>query len=432
MSDIRHPIRDSQGLDKSETPYIDALHNAQTKECLWKILTENLPASQRLFIHKLSIKEFYDSFFEVPYITRNSNYREISIKKKDGSERRIHAPCEELKFIQRKLAFVLSECYEELEKRNLKKLRIKKNQPEKKFTSLSHGFRPSHSPHSNAHIHKGKRCILNFDLENFFPSIYFQRVFGYLTKSRDFRLRGEVAIGIARLSCYQERSDRWYLPQGSPCSPVISNLIGQILDLHLLRMAKAHECTYSRYADDITFSTYSENFPISIAVSEGHGRDKKWRVSRELQKEVENAGFKINHSKTRLSYKRSRQSVTGLVVNEHVNVSQIYYRQTRAMLHTLYTKGIEEVKFPSGDSNRSTRKELRTYARLEGRLGHIYHSRGWPSPVKPQSDNLTGIHKMYANFVLFKMLMIHPKPIIVCEGKTDVIYLKCSLKKIVR
>ena len=65
---------------------------------------------------------------------------------------------------------------------------------------------------------------------------------------------------LAQIACYNNS-----LPQGSPCSPAFSNLIGHILDIQLLRIAKEEGCTYTRYADDLTFSTNKPTFPTDIA-----------------------------------------------------------------------------------------------------------------------------------------------------------------------
>ena len=96
---------------------------------------------------------------------------------------------------------------------------------------------------------------------NFFPSINFGRVRGFFLKDKHFSLQPPVATVLAQIACFENE-----LPQGSPCSPVISNLIGHVLDGRLARFAKTHKCTYSRYADDITFSTSRKDFPPEIGV----------------------------------------------------------------------------------------------------------------------------------------------------------------------
>lgn len=97
--------------------------------------------------------------------------------------------------------------------------------------------------------------ILNMDLECFFDSFHFGRVCGYFEKNKDFLLPREVSIIIAQIACYNG-----HLPQGAPSSPIISNLICQVLDMHLLKIAKKYRLDYTRYADDLTFSTNNRVF----------------------------------------------------------------------------------------------------------------------------------------------------------------------------
>ena len=118
------------------------------------------------------------------------------------------------------------------------------------------------------------------------------------------------------------------MPQGAPTSPIITNFLCQILDHRLLKISKKYRLDYTRYADDLTFSTNNGNF-----------LELKDEFLNEIQREISHAGFKINEKKTRLLYKDSRQMVTGLVVNKKLNVTQEYFRTTKAMAHSLYTKG---------------------------------------------------------------------------------------------
>lgn len=95
-----------------------------------------------------------------------------------------------------------------------------------------------------------------------------------------------------------------------------------------MRLAKKYKLDYTRYADDLTFSTNNAEFENRID-----------EFTEELSKEIDNAGFKINRDKTRLQLRKSRQTVTGLVVNEKVSVDHRYYKATRAMAHNLYREG---------------------------------------------------------------------------------------------
>ena len=160
--------------------------------------------------------------------------------------------------------------------------------------------------------------MLNLDLEDFFPSFNFGRVRGFFLKDKAFGLHPEVATTIAQIAC-----DGTALPQGSPCSPVISELIAQILDMRLVRLAKKYGVTYTRYADDITFSTSQKNFPTGLATVDSND-PSVWHLSDELVGKIVTSGFVINAAKTRMQFRGSRQMVTGLVINEKVNIRSDY------------------------------------------------------------------------------------------------------------
>src|SRR5262249_30547325 len=157
--------------------------------------------------------------------------------------------------------------------------------------------------------HRRRRWVFNVDLEDFFGTINFGRVRGYFMKDRDFALPAPTATILAQIACHENR-----LPQGSPCSTVISNLVAHILDLHLCKLAFKYGCTYSRYADDLTFSTNKPTFPAGIAVR-SDTKPHEWMVGAELQEIISHSQFKVNPQKTRMQYRNSRQEVTGLVVN---------------------------------------------------------------------------------------------------------------------
>jgi RNA-directed DNA polymerase len=279
------------------------------------------PSSLAYIIFKLSDKLKYKTF-EIP--------------KKGGGTRTISAPVAQLKVLQRRLANVLYQCQVEIDA--LK--------PAKK--SLSHGFKKSHSIITNAKPHKNRRYVLNLDIADFFPSINFGRVRGFFWKSSDFRLHEDVATVIAQIACHKNS-----LPQGSPCSPIISNMVAHLLDLRMARIAKGNRCTYSRYADDITFSTNQKDFPKQLAYRDEAVSGSAWHLGSLLIDEIGKAGFSVNASKTRMQCRTSRQTVTGLTVNTKVNVRADYYRKARAMCNSLFGKGTYSV---DGVSTKSVKK----------------------------------------------------------------------------
>lgn len=173
----------------------------------------------------------------------DSYYETFEIPKKNGDTRTICAPSGDLKSLQTKLADALWEHQKSL-----------RSSTETK-PNISHAFEKGKSIITNAKIHRNKRFVLNMDLENFFDSFHFGRVRGYFEKSAGFLLPREVSTIIAQISCYNGR-----LPQGAPSSPIITNLICQILDMRLLKIAKKYKLDYTRYADDLTFSTNNGSF----------------------------------------------------------------------------------------------------------------------------------------------------------------------------
>ena len=212
----------------------------------------------------------HKSLTYVLYIKGIDNcYSTFEIPKKSGGVRKISTPSHELKMIQKKLSLKLQTYQKDI----WKKKKISPN--------ISHGFERNKNIITNAIIHRNKRYVLNIDLENFFDTIHFGRVSGYFQKHRDFKLPYKVAIIIAQLSCYNGS-----LPQGAPSSTFIANLICQSLDINVLSIAKKYKLDYTRYADDLTFSTNNKYF-----------LENKDNFLNEIKIEIQRAGFKINEKK---------------------------------------------------------------------------------------------------------------------------------------
>lgn len=339
------------------------------------------------------------------YVTKEENkYAEFEIPKKNGKARKINAPNDQLKHLQRRLADLLNNCFDEISSEAQQK-------------SLSHGFRKNHSIVTNANNHKNRRYVFNVDLKDFFPSINFGRVRGFFIKNNHFSLKEKVATVIAQIACHNNE-----LPQGSPSSPIISNLIGHLLDIRMVNLAKNGKCTYSRYADDLTFSTNRKDFPTSIA---SKGDDNNWVASKKLIREIEKVGFFLNTDKTSMQYRTARQLATGLVVNEKVNIKSEYYKNARSMCHKLFNAGEFYVKADHTE-------EISTISQLEGILSFIYQVKRPHESSKNgnRKFNPTAITELYRKFLLYKHFYSLEKPLILCEGKTDVIYLKCALKQL--
>lgn len=367
-------------------------------------------------------------------IPNEKKYINFKIPKKTGGERKIKAPIDPLKNLQRRLADLLNECFEEI-------CAINKNQ-----RCLSYGFRKGKegSIIKNAINHRNKRHVFNVDLQDFFPSINFGRVRGFFVKNKHFELNPHVATLVAQIACHENE-----LPQGSPCSPVISNLIGHLLDIRMVNLAKKAKCTYSRYVDDLTFSTNRNEFPEIIAKPE-KPEGNIWLAGERLEKEIKKVGFSINKNKTSMQYKASRQIVTGLVVNKKINVKREYYKNARSMCYSLFqsdqyyidkhltiplsetTKLDDRSADKKGEPTKEYEKIFGNMAQLEGVLNFIYYVKDMHDKREDSNKrkHRSAMVELYRKFLFYKYFFSADRPLIICEGKTDPVYLKCALMQL--
>lgn len=336
----------------------------------------------------------------------SEKYQHFNIPKRTGGNRLICAPYPDLMNLQKRLSDLLQNCISEI------------NAVRQIDSALSHGFRRKYSIITNAAIHRNKRYVFNIDLENYFGTIHFGRVRGFFITNRNFELKPAVATALAQIACHENM-----LPQGSPCSPVISNLIGHILDIRLSALSNQVGCSYSRYADDLTFSTNKRNFPTKIAKLAGEV-NHQWQVGKGLERIVERSLFTINKTKTRMQYMDSRQDVTGLVVNSKVNVRAEYRHTTRAMLHRLLNTGsFQRKQISHDDHGKLVETEVNgTLEQLNGMLSFIdsvtvYNKRKDKNQSDKEKDLIQSEkpdcnEKTYRRFLFFKYFYASPKPLI--------------------
>lgn len=244
------------------------------------------------------------TYFANPSLCKQ-RYYSFTIKKKSGSDRTINAPALGLKSILRSLNTVL-QCMSE---------------PHRAAT----GFVPGKSIVDNAKLHLNQNYVYNIDLKDFFHSFDRTRVkFGLMKPPFNLGAgREPLAFLIACLCTHPIKIDdteKIVLPQGSPTSPTLTNILCTTLDRRLNGLAKFHNARYSRYADDITFTSQ-------------HNIYKNEKFLAELKRIIEeNQKLTINPSKTRLQKQQYRQEATGLIVNEKVNVTRRYVKQIRMYL----------------------------------------------------------------------------------------------------
>lgn len=147
----------------------------------------------------------------------------------------------------------------------------------------------------------------------------------------------DIATLLAQICCHDNK-----LPQGAPTSPIVSNLICRQLDRELRKVARDSKCEYSRYADDITFSSRAKFFPKKLAkIVNDDESEEAVKLGYELRRIFKNNGFELNSDKSRLSHHSQRQEVTGLTVNDKPNVKRQFIREIRAMLHAWEIYGLD-------------------------------------------------------------------------------------------
>ncbi len=255
-------------------------------------------------------------------VPEDKRYVQFEIPKRTKGTRKISAPIAPLKEVQQRLNAVLQSVYDP-------KLMV-------------HGFTTARSIVTNAKFHAHKQFVFNIDLEDFFPTINFGRVRG-MFMARPYNCGPAVATVLAQICCWKNE-----LPQGAPTSPIVSNMLCARLDDELQKLASDQGWVYTRYADDLTFSTFEAPWtmdmvylqdrhknplPVSLANDIQKRSQLRAHPGDELHRIISSNGFDINRKKVRLQVSWQQQVVTGLVTNRFPNVSREYVRQIRAMLH---------------------------------------------------------------------------------------------------
>lgn len=339
-------------------------------------------------------------------LDRTRHYKVFEVPKRGGGVRIISAPASPLKIIQRKLNYILHHVY-------VPKATVQ-------------GFVHERNILTNARRHSEtgptKYYVFNLDIKDFFHSISYRRVLG-MFMAKPYGLPREVANVLANLCCFEGR-----LPQGAPTSPIISNMICAKMDSQLRRLAQDNKCIYTRYADDITFSSSLRSFPTSIAT-----RDNvtgQIRAGEVLQRTIEDNGFSINEAKLRLQSKLERQEVTGLTINKFPNVRRRFIRQIRAMLHAWEEYGIDlaQKEFAAKFARSRARKAPPLNRVVRGKLEFLRMIRGEQNPIYIKYS--AWLARLDPNFKPRSRSIrpISPLTFVVCtEGKTDWKHLKAAL-----
>ncbi len=304
---------------------------------------------------------------------RNRMYNQFVVTSKHGKARRINAPDLRLKMLQRSIAKLLDQLYAP--------------------RNPVHGFVNDRSVITNASSHLRSKFIVNLDIENFFPSISENRVEGLL---RAIGIDDNVSSIIARICTRQG-----VLPQGAPTSPVLSNMICFRLDRELLALSKASRCIYTRYADDITFSSYQKPELLFGAGVPPTGRFSPELLATNLSAAFTDNGFTLNADKSQYGDKHSRRIVTGLKINSGLNVDRRFVRNIRAALYSVEARGLAAAQKKFKDRHNGT-TDLELH--LKGKIS-------WLGSVKGQSDPVfRAIASRFNAAFPAHMIKINPSP----------------------
>ncbi|MDA0833048.1 MAG: reverse transcriptase family protein [Planctomycetota bacterium] len=292
-SDSRHQLLDDWQLPRLETP---------ADLAMWL----QIPLGQLAWL----IHRFHDG--DRPPNERESHYRYHWIKKRRGGYRLIEAPKP-----------ILHKAQSQLLEQILNRVPLH---------VACQGFTTGRSIVTNAKPHVGQTVVLKFDLENFYPNVTFSRVVALF---RGLGYNREISTWLGRLatSCVPSTMGfpkdsagafvpylRRHLPQGAPTSPMLANLAAFSLDIRLFGLARSFGANYTRYADDLTFSgpaSFERGLKIFIPLVTQVIRDERFRVHKQKRK---------------ILRQNSRQTVTGVVVNQNINISRQQYDSLKAIL----------------------------------------------------------------------------------------------------
>ena len=327
----------SQGEFRSKYQQLNSLHDLAN---FWGIK----PSQISYYAFQIDKRRAYNTFY---------------IPRRNGQRRLIETPTRTLKYIQRLIHESLTRVYIP--------------------HSAVHGFLPKRSIVTNAQNHIGRQYVLNIDLKDFFPSITYPRIRGRLIAG-PYSFHPDVANLIAALSTNFHSQ----LPQGSPSSPIIANIVAAGLDDKLIKLCRSYRCRYTRYADDITISTFRKEMPPEIARYPNASGTGQVIIGDKLTDVIEHNGFQINAEKSRLQSYWTRQICTGLVVNSNrVSPPKSYIRRLRSLIDHWKKNGWQDAALVlHTKENRALFNNREAFVdHVIGRIGYLKMVRGQDDPV---------------------------------------------------
>jgi retron-type reverse transcriptase len=273
-------------------------------------------------------------------VAKINHYQRFYMQKKSGGLRMISAPMPRLKRVQ---YWILNNILNQIP-----------------LHQAANGFVTKRSILTNAQPHVGKAIVINLDLKDFFPTVSYSRIRGV------FKHLGysEYIATILALLCSEPDTDvikldkeQWFvmrgerhLPQGAPTSPAISNIICRSLDARLQAWASCNNFTYTRYADDMTFSSNEKSY------------DKIPKFLWSIKNIVTEEGFNIHPDKTRIMRQGSQQEVTGLIVNDKISINRKKMKQFRALLFQIEKDGLQGKEWAGIKESKHLLNSIQGYA----------------------------------------------------------------------
>ncbi|MCI3937092.1 reverse transcriptase family protein [Chryseobacterium aahli] len=274
----------------------------------------------RLLIGDLKTEE---KISKLKYPLKEKRYKLFFIKKRRGGKREIMAPDKDVKYIQKWILFNILGKYP--------------------LRDSCTGFRPNISIKDNALMHEGAFKILKIDLLKFYDTITEERVYGVF-KSMGYR--SNLAVSLSKLCTYKHKPEYWnsfnskekellayyvkempaILPQGCPSSPMLANIIASKMDYRFEELGKKMSFSYSRYADDLTFSIKGNGILPTLSF---------------INKIITEENFHVNTDKTRYMLKGQKQYVTGLTITNGVHTSKKYRKKIARHIHFCRRFGVE-------------------------------------------------------------------------------------------
>ena len=309
-----------------------------------KLARRNLPAVETFtqLANELELTTAHLQWLAYDRVSSESDhYSRFEIPKRAGGVRRISSPKPAMRSAQ-----------QWIRERILQQLPVH---------AAAMAFRPGTSIVDNARLHAGAALVVRIDLKEFFPTITFVRVRGFF-ESLGYNPgvatvlalvctdapRARVTMdGLTRHVAIGERS----LPQGACTSPDLANLVSARLDARLTGLAGNRSWTYTRYADDLVFSTSSLE-------------EEGIKLVRAVSRICLDEGFTVNVKKTRIMRQPNRQMVTGLMVNDEVRLTRRDLKRIRSFLHHCETRGFEEVSNEIGKDARSVARGYYAYVHM--------------------------------------------------------------------